>query len=129
MAYKTDVDDVRESPSLDVVRLLRERGVTVRAHDALALHGPDGMVLESDLTTALSGADAMVILTDHTLYRELEPGSAGPSGMRHKRVIDTRACVDRARWQVQGFEVHSLGTGWRTVGRPSSTVEEVSRRL
>jgi UDP-N-acetyl-D-mannosaminuronic acid dehydrogenase len=129
MAYKADVDDVRESPSLDVVRLLRERGVTVRAHDALALHGPDGMVLESDLTTALSGADAMVILTDHTLYRELEPGSAGPSGMRHKRVIDTRACVDRARWQVQGFEVHSLGTGWRTVGRPSSTVEEVSRRL
>ncbi len=124
MAYKADVDDLRESPSLDVVRMLRERGYTVRAHDALAHRGPDGMVLETDLTAALSGADAMVILTDHTTYRELDPWSAGPSGMTHRRVVDTRACIDRARWQSGGFEVHALGAGGR-----SSVVEEVPHRI
>ncbi|HEY8686750.1 MAG TPA: nucleotide sugar dehydrogenase [Chloroflexota bacterium] len=125
MAYKADVDDVRESPSVDVVRILRERGYTVRAHDALARQAPDGTMLEADLTTTLGGADAMVILTDHTMYRELEPWSAGPSGMRHRRVIDTRACIDGSRWQLSEFAVHSLGAGRRTVDRPPSTVSGI----
>lgn len=122
MAYKADVDDVRESPSLDVVRLLRERGCTVRAHDTLAKREPDGMVLESDLTAALSGADVMVILTDHTMYRELDPSSVGPGGMAHRRVVDTRGCIDRTRWQESGFSVHSLGAGCRRVAQSPSSV-------
>jgi UDP-N-acetyl-D-mannosaminuronic acid dehydrogenase len=129
MAYKADVDDVRESPSLDVVCILRQRGFTVRVHDALAHHGPDGMMFEADLTTALSGADAMVILTDHTVYRELEPWSAGPSGMTHKRVIDTRACLDRTRWQSSGFGVHTLGSGDRVVDRAASQMDGVPQRI
>ncbi|HEX6509226.1 MAG TPA: nucleotide sugar dehydrogenase [Chloroflexota bacterium] len=109
MAYKADVDDVRESPSIDVVRILRDRGYSVRAHDALAASGPESVTFERDMVATLDGADVMVILTDHTVYRELDPHTAGPGAMAHKRIVDTRACLDRSRWQSAGFTVERLG--------------------
>ncbi|MBM4383964.1 MAG: nucleotide sugar dehydrogenase [Deltaproteobacteria bacterium] len=69
VAYKADVSDVRESPVLDISKLLLERGGDVRYHDP---HVPEmrieGHTLNSvDLTDEqISGADLVVILTDHT---------------------------------------------------------------
>jgi UDP-N-acetyl-D-glucosamine dehydrogenase len=69
VAYRADVSDVRESPALDISKLLLERGGDVRFHDP---HVPemrlDGYTLKSvDLTDEqISGADLVVILTDHT---------------------------------------------------------------
>lgn len=67
-AYKPGVGDVRESPALDVIELLRRQGVEVAYHDpfvpGLALEGGD---LESRPLTAalLAGSDAVVVITDH----------------------------------------------------------------
>jgi UDP-N-acetyl-D-glucosamine dehydrogenase len=69
VAYKADVSDVRESPALDISKLLLERGGDVRYHDP---HVPemriDDHALKSvDLTDEqISAADLVVILTDHT---------------------------------------------------------------
>jgi UDP-N-acetyl-D-glucosamine dehydrogenase len=69
VAYKRDIEDVRESPALDVLRLLEAEGADVSYHDPYVprLHD-DGMEMESVALTdkALEGADAVVILTDHT---------------------------------------------------------------
>jgi len=71
VAYKRDIDDVRESPALDVIRLLEGDGAHVDYHDP---HVPevkeDGKVLKSvKLTdTALRQADAVVIITDHSAF-------------------------------------------------------------
>src|SRR5512146_1272816 len=68
VAYKRDIDDLRESPALDVIRLLEEQGATVSYHDP---HVPcireDGHVREGvELTDGLlAAADAVVIVTDH----------------------------------------------------------------
>ncbi len=70
-AYKRDIDDLRESPALDVIRLLQERGAEVAYHDpyVVDLHH-EGLDMEAiDLTEkALSGADCVVIVTDHSSY-------------------------------------------------------------
>ncbi|HEU4428603.1 MAG TPA: nucleotide sugar dehydrogenase [Myxococcota bacterium] len=69
VAYKADVSDVRESPALDIAKLLLERGADVRYHDPhVAEMRLDGHSLKSvDLSDEqLSGADLVVILTDHT---------------------------------------------------------------
>src|SRR5215467_10420421 len=69
VAYKKDIDDIRESPALDVIRLLEQRGAIVKYHDP---HVPrlheDGVELESIALTAdtLHGTDCVVIVTDHT---------------------------------------------------------------
>jgi UDP-N-acetyl-D-glucosamine dehydrogenase len=68
VAYKRDIDDMRESPALDIMRLLEEDGAEVVYHDP---HVPsfreDGHEYQSvDLTRkTLSGIDAVVIVTDH----------------------------------------------------------------
>ena len=70
-AYKRDIDDLRESPALDVIRLLQERGAEVHYNDPYvpALHH-EGLDMESvDLTDELlQSADCVVIVTDHTAY-------------------------------------------------------------
>jgi UDP-N-acetyl-D-glucosamine dehydrogenase len=70
VAYKKDIDDLRESPALDVLRLLEADGAHLSYHDpyVLELEEDGGTTLHSvDLTDeALSGADAVVIVTDHT---------------------------------------------------------------
>lgn len=69
VAYKPDVSDMRESPALDVIKLLRAKGGNVSYHDP---HVPefdlDGVILKSvDLTDeVLSSADIVVIVTDHS---------------------------------------------------------------
>jgi len=87
VAYKKDIDDVRESPALDVMRLLEEKGATVVYHD------PHVPVLEEEghhkhsveLTDEeLSSADCVVITTDHSAvdYERVV--------RRSRLVVDTR---------------------------------------
>jgi len=71
MAYKRDISDVRESPALDVLRLLEADGAEVTYHDPYVAELDDeGHKLSSvELTdAALDAADAVVILTDHTAF-------------------------------------------------------------
>ena len=68
MAYKRDIDDVRESPALDIIRLLEEHGAEVSFHDPyIPSVREDGHLRHGvDLTPAVVGdADALVIVTDH----------------------------------------------------------------
>jgi len=71
VAYKRDIDDVRESPALDILELLRQKGADVRYHDpyvpALSYNGVR-FRRETDLDTALKVADCVVVATDHSVY-------------------------------------------------------------
>jgi UDP-N-acetyl-D-glucosamine dehydrogenase len=69
VAYKKDIDDVRESPALDVMRLLQAQGADVAYHDPyIPMIREDGHeVFSVPLTEQeASGADAVVIVTDHS---------------------------------------------------------------
>ncbi len=71
VAYKRDVDDVRESPALDIIHLLHAKGALVTYHDP---HVPEVQVeglrlrCEPDLDEALERADCVIIVTDHSAY-------------------------------------------------------------
>jgi len=68
VAYKRDIDDVRESPALDVIRLLEEHGAVVAFHDPfISTIREDGHLRHGvDLTPELvDGSDAVVVVTDH----------------------------------------------------------------
>ena len=69
VAYKADVSDIRESPALDIVRLLDERGAEIRYHDPHVPElGLEGRTWKSvELTDEeLAAADLVVVITDHT---------------------------------------------------------------
>lgn len=72
-AYKPDIDDVRESPTLDVIGLLRNKGAQVEYHDPYIKHIHhefDGWEMDSvqDMMQAVRESDAVVIVTDHRAY-------------------------------------------------------------
>ncbi|MGB9800006.1 MAG: nucleotide sugar dehydrogenase [Thermanaerothrix sp.] len=70
-AYKADIDDLRESPALDVIHLLREKGAQVSYHDPyIPVIQHEEINLESvpDLMTAVREADCVVIVTNHSRY-------------------------------------------------------------
>ena len=69
VAYKRDIDDMRESPALDVIRLLEERGAVVDYHDPHVARfvEEDHEHLSVALTDAtVAAADVVVIVTDHS---------------------------------------------------------------
>jgi len=69
VAYKRDIDDMRESPALDVMLLLQRRGGIMSYSDP---HVPklriDGLDLDAAPDTAASQADCVVIITDHSAF-------------------------------------------------------------
>jgi UDP-N-acetyl-D-glucosamine dehydrogenase len=70
-AYKPDIDDVRESPALAVIDLLRGKGAQVEYHDPYIPHlCHDGWDMDSvpDLMRSVREADAVVIVTNHSCY-------------------------------------------------------------
>lgn len=72
-AYKPDIDDVRESPALDVIGLLQKKGALVEYHDPYVPHihhETDGWQMDSvsDVMKAVKEADAVVIITNHKVY-------------------------------------------------------------
>jgi UDP-N-acetyl-D-glucosamine dehydrogenase len=95
VAYKKDVGDVRESPALDVIKLLADRGADIRYNDP---HAPeislDGGQVHRSVPLdqqALREADLVVIITDHSSYDY-------DFIVRHARaVLDTRNATRRVR--------------------------------
>src|SRR5512141_1557856 len=72
-AYKPDIDDVRESPALDVIGLLQHKGALVEYHDPYIPHihhESEGWHMDSitDLMRSVKEADAVVIITNHKAY-------------------------------------------------------------
>jgi UDP-N-acetyl-D-glucosamine dehydrogenase len=72
-AYKPDVDDVRESPAIDVIGLLLQKGSIVQYHDPyIASLNHEELDLDSiqdkDLITEVSHADCVIIITNHSNY-------------------------------------------------------------
>ena len=71
VAYKKDIDDLRESPALDIIELLRAKGADVRYHDPyvpVISHNGHDLTCEPTLDAALDAADCVVIVTDHSVY-------------------------------------------------------------
>jgi UDP-N-acetyl-D-glucosamine dehydrogenase len=96
VAYKRDVDDLRESPALEVMRLLQDKNAEVRYHDRHCTeilddgHTPlAGLPMRSvDLTDEeLSDADAVVIIADHT---DVDYGRVGRLA---RLIVDTRGVM------------------------------------
>jgi UDP-N-acetyl-D-glucosamine dehydrogenase len=86
-AYKPDIDDIRESPALDVIGLLIQKGALVSYHDPYIkkVHHEE-WELQSipDLDEGLKNADCVVILTNHSVYDY--PGILEKSNL----IIDSR---------------------------------------
>ena len=110
-AYKPNVDDTRESPTERIDELLRDRGYTTRIYDPVARRF--SRPLCATVEEAVTGSDALVLVTEHDVFRELDPFYLRQV-MRNPIAICGRPCFDAATWRSAGFTYYVLG------GKPSN---------
>lgn len=114
LAFKSGTDDVRESPALDVIRILCERGAHVRAHDPVALENArralSGYEVEffSDPYAMAEGAEALLLATDWPEYRRLDLVRLAKR-MRTPVLIDGRNIFEPTEARAAGFVYLGMG--------------------
>lgn len=101
LTYKANVDDTRESPSYEIVDLLKEAGCEVKVHDPYVYP-------EKTVDEAVSGSDCIVLLVDHNEYLEIEPESLATK-MRNLNFYVARYFKQQDHWIRAGFRVRQLG--------------------
>lgn len=111
LAYKPDVDDLRESPASEVVHLLQKQGAQVKAWEPFK---PDaklpGISMSASYEDAVKDADALLLLVKHTEFSKLVPSQV--AGQTKARVaFDTVNGWKNADWQAAGFQLVRLGAG------------------
>jgi UDP-N-acetyl-D-mannosaminuronic acid dehydrogenase len=109
LAYKPDVDDLRESPAVEVARLLGESGALVRSYEP---YKPDarleGLQVVPSLDLALAGAELIVLLVRHKPFLELTPAQIA-NLTPARLIVDAVNAWDVSTWQAAGFSVSRLG--------------------
>ncbi|HEX2697807.1 MAG TPA: nucleotide sugar dehydrogenase, partial [Anaerolineales bacterium] len=109
LAYKPDVDDLRESPAVEVVHLLQKEGGKVKAWEPFKPEANlPGIDMATDLNAALKDADAIILLVRHTEFINLNPSDV-LSKTNARTIIDTVNGWNAAEWQSAGFQMARLG--------------------
>ena len=115
LAFKPNTDDMREAPSIDIIRDLMKRGAHVTAYDPVAMPAaksilPREVRYAADPYAAALGADAAVILTEWKEFKELDL-------KRLKRILASAVIFDgRNIFSLDSME--KLGFRYTSVGRP-----------
>lgn len=111
LSYKPNVGDLRESPALEVVSILVERGADVHTIEPYAEESSvSGAVAERSLEAALDGADAVALIVNHREFVELDPRVAAQL-MTGRVAVDLRGAWEAESWREAGFDLHVLGVG------------------
>lgn len=111
LSYKPEVDDLRESPAIEIVQALVGKGAEVLFYEPFApgaeVEGAQGA---SALDEALLGSEGIVLLVGHQVFRDLDPKWV--SGfLKAKVVVDACGAWDRQDWRDAGFQIEALGVG------------------
>ena len=110
LAYKPDVDDFRESPAVNCVRLLQNSGVRVSVFEPFMNEPLPGIRTSPTIEEAVREADLLLLLVNHSQFRTLDPKEINIKTSARK-VLDTVNGWDRGQWEKAGFNFHKLGSG------------------
>ena len=112
LTFKPNTDDMRDSPSLDIVKGLQAAGAAIKAYD------PEGMeeaaklmsdvIFCADAYEAMDGADAFAIVTEWNAFRALDLRKAG-NLLKSKIMVDLRNIYDANEVAAAGFTYYSIG--------------------
>ena len=112
LAFKPETDDMRDAPSVDIVKGLIEGGATVVAYDPAAMPEAKGLLPDIQYADneyeAASGADALVFVTEWNQFRALDMLRIRQS-MRVPRIADLRNMYMPSDMQEMGFEYVGVG--------------------
>ncbi|MGI6246766.1 MAG: UDP-glucose dehydrogenase family protein [Pseudochelatococcus sp.] len=120
LTFKPNTDDMREAPSIAIIRTLQDAGATVRAYDPEGVEQAktvlDGVIYAENVYAAIDGADALVIITEWDAFRALDLDRVKQL-LREPVVVDLRNIYPPQDLLGRGFTYVS-------VGRPQALYED-----
>jgi len=116
LSFKPNTDDIRESPPLEIIRILKDWGMKIRAYDPVAMEPArkilEGVTFAKNEYDAAEGADVLIVATEWNQFRQLD-------FPRLKKLLRNPAIVDFRNIYESG-ELQRHGFSYRCVGRPGA---------
>lgn len=111
LTFKANTDDIRDSPSIEIVSRLLNLGAQIHCYDPAVGKIPDLISkarLGQSAEAACDGAELLVVLTEWPQLALVIPSQIS-SKMTSLQIVDCRNILDRNRWVEAGFSYHGLG--------------------
>ena len=113
LAFKPKTDDMREAPSLVIIKELIERGASVTAFDPEAVDEAkrrigDSITYADSALAALEGADALILVTEWSEFRHVDPEEVKKQ-LKEPVLFDGRNIFKPARMRECGFTYYGIG--------------------
>jgi len=113
LSFKPETDDMRESPAVDVIKMMQAKGAKICAFDPVAMeearHCLDSNVeFADDEYGAISGADALVIITEWNQFRALDMERVKKM-LKSPKIADLRNIYEPRDMRQMGFEYVGVG--------------------
>jgi UDPglucose 6-dehydrogenase len=112
LAFKPETDDMRESPAIDIIRSLLDRGVKIRAYDPVAMDEARHCLPEIEYATdeydAIRDADALVIVTEWNQFRALDMDRVKQL-LKAPKIADLRNIYEPQDMRELGFDYVGVG--------------------
>ena len=112
LAFKPNTDDMRDSPTIDIIRGLQQRGAHIRAFDPAAMDNArqifENVDYRADAYAVAEEADVVVVATEWNQFRHLDLERV-KDAMRTPMVLDMRNIYDPQRMRGLGFTYDCVG--------------------
>lgn len=106
ITYKPDVDDIRESPIIHLIELMKQKGgYDIRVVDPFV---KDFEYLEKDILRAATNSDLLLLGVNHKDFKSIDLKSLYQV-MRNKNIFDTRNFLDKGKAENLGFRYNLIG--------------------
>jgi UDP-N-acetyl-D-mannosaminuronate dehydrogenase len=103
LAYKADVDDIRESPALKIIELLKAKEADVFVFDPYVKKGSN----VENLNELIQKSNYIILATDHNEFKNMDLNKLKENSI--KIIIDGRNCLDRQKIKSLGILYHGVG--------------------
>ena len=111
LAFKPETDDMRDSPCLDIIPRLQEKGIKISAFDPVAMDEAKKILKDiefaKNMDSCLKDSDALVILTEWNEFRSLSPSQL--NGMKGNILIDMRNALNPNSFKRSKFDLIQIG--------------------
>jgi UDP-N-acetyl-D-mannosaminuronic acid dehydrogenase len=111
LAYKPGVDDIRQSPAVEISRKLSDYGARICAYDPFIEDREiPGIEIAQSWQSAVENSELIALLVAHDVFKKLAP-EALASNTQTRVVVDAVNVWSSAAWKTAGFTVLNLGNG------------------
>ena len=116
LSFKPETDDMRDSPCLDIIPRLQEKGIKISAFDPVAMDEAKKIFKDiefaKNMDSCLKDSDALVILTEWNVFRSLSPSQL--NGMKGNILIDMRNALNPNSFKRSKFDLIQIGRSWES---------------